>query len=75
MRGVTFAVAVGPYGPERWTNDARRSMIEHDFLLTVARSPEEPFDFLIDLRNAAQGEPYCREAEKTSDAPIGPAKV
>jgi hypothetical protein len=46
-------------------------MIEHDFLLTVARSPEEAFDFLIDLRNAPQGEPYCREAEKTSDAPIG----
>lgn len=46
-------------------------MIEHDFQLTVARSPEEAFDFLVDLRNAPQWEPYCQEAEKTSDGPIG----
>lgn len=46
-------------------------MIEHEFQTTVARSPEEAFDFLVDLRNAPQWEPNCREAEKTSEGPIG----
>lgn len=45
-------------------------MIEHEFQTTVARSPEEIFDFLIDLRNAPQWEPYCRSVEKTSEGPI-----
>lgn len=45
-------------------------MIEHEFGTTVARSPEEAFDFLIDLRNAPQWEPYCRSVEKTSEGPI-----
>jgi hypothetical protein len=30
------------------------AVIEHDFQTTVARSPEEVFDFLVDLRNAPQ---------------------
>ena len=46
-------------------------MIEHEFQTTVARSPEEVFDFLVDFRNEPQWEPNCREAEKTSDGPIG----
>lgn len=46
-------------------------MIEHEFETTVARPPEEAFDFLVDLRNAPQWEPYCREVEKTSEGPIG----
>jgi hypothetical protein len=46
-------------------------MIEHEFQTVVGRSPEEAFDFLVDLRNAPQWEPYCREAEKTPDGPIG----
>src|SRR5262245_36267940 len=46
-------------------------MIEHEFQTTVARSPEEAFDFLVDLRNAPQWEPYCRSVEKTSAGPIG----
>jgi Polyketide cyclase / dehydrase and lipid transport len=46
-------------------------MIEHQFQTTVARSPEEAFDFLVDLRNAPQWEPYCRAVEKTSEGPIG----
>jgi Polyketide cyclase / dehydrase and lipid transport len=46
-------------------------MIEHDFRTKVARSPEEVFDFLVDLRNAPQWEPNCQEVEKTSDGPIG----
>jgi hypothetical protein len=46
-------------------------MIEHEFQMTVARSPEEAFDFLVDLRNAPQWEPYCRTVEKTSEGPIG----
>jgi Polyketide cyclase / dehydrase and lipid transport len=46
-------------------------MIEHDFETTVARSPEEVFDFLADLRNAPQWEPNCRRVEKTSDGPVG----
>jgi hypothetical protein len=32
-------------------------MMEHNFRTTVARSPEEVFDFLVDLRNAPQWEP------------------
>ncbi len=46
-------------------------MIEHDFRTTVARSPEEVFDFLVDLRNAPRWEPNCQEVVKTSDCPIG----
>jgi carbon monoxide dehydrogenase subunit G len=46
-------------------------VIEHDFQTTVARSPEEVFDFLVDLRNAPQWEPNCQEVTKTSDGPIG----
>jgi uncharacterized protein YndB with AHSA1/START domain len=46
-------------------------VIEHDFRTTVARSPEEVFDFLVDLRNAPQWEPNCREVVKISDGPIG----
>jgi hypothetical protein len=46
-------------------------MIEHAFQTTVARPPEDAFDFLIDLRNAPQWEPYCRAVEKTSEGPIG----
>lgn len=46
-------------------------MIEHEFQTAVARSPEEAFDFLVDLRNAPQWEPYCRQVEKTSEGPIG----
>jgi carbon monoxide dehydrogenase subunit G len=46
-------------------------VIEHNFQTTVARSPEEVFDFLVDLRNAPQWEPNCQEVEKTSDGPIG----
>jgi Polyketide cyclase / dehydrase and lipid transport len=46
-------------------------VIEHDFRTTVARSPEEVFDFLVDLRNAPQWEPNCQEVVKTSDGPIG----
>jgi hypothetical protein len=46
-------------------------VIEHDFQTTVARSSEEVFDFLVDLRNAPQWEPNCQEVEKTSDGPIG----
>ena len=46
-------------------------MMEHNFRTTVARSPEEVFDFLVDLRNAPQWEPNCQEVEKTSDGPIG----
>ena len=45
-------------------------MIEHEFQTTVARSPEEAFDFLVDLRNAPQWEPYCRAVAKTSTGPI-----
>jgi hypothetical protein len=45
-------------------------VIEHDFQTTVARSPEEVFDFLVDLRNAPQWEPNCQEVEKTSDGPV-----
>jgi uncharacterized protein YndB with AHSA1/START domain len=44
--------------------------MEHNFRTTVARSPEEVFDFLVDLRNAPQWEPNCQEVEKTSDGPI-----
>ncbi len=47
------------------------AVIEHDFQTTVARPPEEVFDFLVDLRNAPQWEPNCQEVEKTSDGPIG----
>jgi Polyketide cyclase / dehydrase and lipid transport len=46
-------------------------VIEHDFRTTVARSPEEIFDFLADLRNAPKWEPNCQAVEKTSDGPIG----
>jgi uncharacterized protein YndB with AHSA1/START domain len=46
-------------------------VIEHDFQTTVARSPLDVFDFLVDLRNAPQWEPNCREVKKTSDGPIG----
>jgi Polyketide cyclase / dehydrase and lipid transport len=46
-------------------------MMEHNFRTTVARAPEEVFDFLVDLRNAPQWEPNCQEVEKTSDGPIG----
>src|SRR5512133_108535 len=46
-------------------------MIQHEFQTTVARSPEEVFDFLVDLRNAPQWEPNCQQVEKTSDGPIG----
>ena len=46
-------------------------MIEHDFQTTVARSPEEAFDYLVDFRNEPQWEPNCREVDKTSDGPIG----
>jgi len=46
-------------------------MIEHKFRTTVARSPKEVFDFLVDLRNAPQWEPNCQEVVKTSDGPIG----
>lgn len=45
-------------------------MIEHDFRTTVARSLEEVFDFLVDLRNAPQWEPNCQEVVKTSEGPI-----
>jgi uncharacterized protein YndB with AHSA1/START domain len=48
-------------------------VIEHDFRTTVARPPEEVFDFLVDLRNAPQWEPNCQEVVKTSDGPIGKA--
>lgn len=47
------------------------TVIEHDFQTTVGRSPEEVFDFLVDLRNAPRWEPNCQEVEKTSDGPIG----
>jgi uncharacterized protein YndB with AHSA1/START domain len=47
------------------------AVIEHDFQMTVARSPEDVFDFLVDLRNAPQWEPNCQEVDKTSDGPIG----
>jgi hypothetical protein len=46
-------------------------VIEHNFRTNVARSPEEVFDFLVDLRNAPQWEPNCQEVVKTSDGPIG----
>jgi len=46
-------------------------MMEHNFRMTVLRSPEEVFDFLVDLRNAPQWEPNCQEVEKTSEGPIG----
>ena len=46
-------------------------MIEHEFQTTVARSPEEVFDFLVDFRNEPQWEPNCQKVEKTSDGPIG----
>ena len=46
-------------------------MIEHDLQTTVARSPEEVFDFLADFRHEPQWEPNCRAVEKTSDGPIG----
>src|SRR4029434_752438 len=46
-------------------------MIEHNFRTTVARSREEVFDFLVDLRNAPQWEPNCQKVEKISDARIG----
>ncbi len=46
-------------------------MIKREFQTRVARSPEEAFDFLVDLRNASQWEPYCRAVEKTSEGPIG----
>jgi uncharacterized protein YndB with AHSA1/START domain len=46
-------------------------MIEYEFQTTVARSPHEVFDFLVDFRNEPQWEPNCRKAEKTSDGPIG----
>jgi uncharacterized protein YndB with AHSA1/START domain len=46
-------------------------MIEYEFQTTVARSPHEVFDFLVDFRNEPQWEPSCRKAEKTSDGPIG----
>ena len=46
-------------------------MIEHEFQTTVARSPEEVFDFLVDFCNEPQWEPNCREAEKTAEGPIG----
>ena len=45
-------------------------MMEHKFRTTVARPPEEVFDFLVDLRNAPQWEPNCQEVEKISDGPI-----
>jgi carbon monoxide dehydrogenase subunit G len=46
-------------------------VIEHNFRTTVARPPEEVFDFLVDLRNAPQWEPNCQEVVKTSDGPVG----
>jgi hypothetical protein len=46
-------------------------MMEHNFRTTVARSPEEVFDFLVDLRNAPQWEPNCQAVEKISGGPIG----
>jgi hypothetical protein len=46
-------------------------VIEHSFQTTVARSPEDVFDFLVDLRNAPQWEPNCQEVVKTSDGPVG----
>jgi uncharacterized protein YndB with AHSA1/START domain len=46
-------------------------VIEHSFCTTVARSPEEVFDFLVDLRTAPQWEPNCQEVVKRSDGPIG----
>ena len=46
-------------------------MIQHEFKTTVARSPAEVFDFLVDYRNEPKWEPNCRQAEKTSDGPIG----
>jgi hypothetical protein len=46
-------------------------MIEHEFQTAVAGSPEEAFDFLVDLRHAPQWEPYCMAVEKTSEGPIG----
>ncbi len=46
-------------------------MMEHNFRTTVLRSPEEVFDFLVDLRNAPQWEPNCQVVEKTSNGPIG----
>jgi uncharacterized protein YndB with AHSA1/START domain len=46
-------------------------VIEHEFRTTVAQSPEEVFDFLVDLRNAPQWEPNCQEVVKTSDGSIG----
>ena len=46
-------------------------MIEYTFQTTVARSPAEVFDFLVDLRNAPRWEPNCQAVEKTSDGPIG----
>jgi carbon monoxide dehydrogenase subunit G len=45
-------------------------VIEHEFQTTVARSPEEVFDFLVDLRNAPQWEPNCQAVEKTSEGPL-----
>lgn len=50
-------------------------MIEHDFRTTVARSPEEVFDFLVDLRHAPEWEPNCHEVVKTSDGPIGKGTI
>src|SRR5215510_2586788 len=46
-------------------------MIEHNFRMTVARSPEEVFDLPVDLRNPPQWEPNCQEDTKTSGGPIG----
>jgi uncharacterized membrane protein len=46
-------------------------MIEHELRTTVERPQEEVFDFLVDLRNAPEWEPYCRTVEKTSEGPIG----
>jgi Polyketide cyclase / dehydrase and lipid transport len=48
-------------------------VIEHNFRTTIARSPEEVFDFLVDLRNAPLWEPNCQQVEKTSAGPIGKA--
>lgn len=46
-------------------------MIEYEFQTTVARSPGDVFDFLVDFRHEPQWEPNCRGVEKTSQGPIG----